>query len=35
MGDLVNHRITSAVAVVVAALIVALNLFLLHQTFFG
>jgi manganese transport protein len=35
MGDLVNHRITSAVAVVVVGLIVALNLFLLHQTFFG
>jgi manganese transport protein len=35
MGDLVNRRITTAVASVVAALIIALNLFLLHQTFFG
>ncbi len=35
MGDLVNRRLTSAAAVVVAALIVALNLFLLQQTFFG
>jgi manganese transport protein len=35
MGDLVNRRITTAVASVVAALIIALNVFLLHQTFFG
>jgi manganese transport protein len=35
MGDLANHRVTSIVAVIVATLIVALNLFLLHQTFFG
>ena len=33
MGKLVNHRITTAVAVVVAAAISALNLFLLAQTF--
>jgi len=33
MGSLVNHRITTAVAVVVAALISALNIFLLAQTF--
>jgi manganese transport protein len=33
MGKLVNHRITTAVAVVVAAGISALNLFLLAQTF--
>ena len=35
MGDLVNHPITSSVASLVAALIVALNAFLLYQTFFG
>lgn len=35
MGELVNHRVTTIVATVVAALIVALNLFLLYQTFFG
>jgi manganese transport protein len=33
MGNLVNHRVTTAVAVVVAAGISALNLFLLAQTF--
>ena len=33
MGVLANHRGTTAVAAVVAALIVALNLFLLAQTF--
>ena len=35
MGTLVNHRITTAVASVVVALIVSLNVFLLYQTFFG
>jgi manganese transport protein len=35
MGDLVNHRITSAAAIIVAGVIVSLNLFLLYQTFFG
>jgi manganese transport protein len=35
MGDLTNHKVTSAVAMVVVSLIVALNLFLLYQTFFG
>jgi manganese transport protein len=35
MGDLVNRPLTTAVAGVVAALIVGLNVFLLHQTFFG
>ena len=35
MGPLVNHRLTTVVAIVVAALIVALNGFLLYQTFFG
>ncbi len=35
MGVLVNHRVTTAVAVVVAALIVALNLFLLKETLMG
>lgn len=35
MGELVNHRVTSVVVSIVAALIVSLNLFLLFQTFFG
>jgi Mn2+/Fe2+ NRAMP family transporter len=35
MGDLVNRRLTTAVATAVVALIVALNIFLLQQTFFG
>jgi manganese transport protein len=33
MGSLVNHRATTAAAVVVAALISGLNVFLLAQTF--
>ncbi len=35
MGPLVNRRLTTVVACVVTALIIALNLFLLHQVFFG
>ena len=35
MGALVNKRITTITASVVAALIIALNLFLLYQIFFG
>jgi manganese transport protein len=35
MGALVNTRLTTVVASLVAALIIALNLFLLHQQFFG
>ena len=35
MGVLVNHRLNTAVATVVVALIVTLNVFLLYQTFFG
>jgi manganese transport protein len=35
MGALVNNRSTTAMAVVVAALIIALNLFLLVRTFIG
>jgi manganese transport protein len=35
MGALVNRRLTTAVASVVAALIIGLNLFLLYETFFG
>jgi manganese transport protein len=35
MGELVNRRETTAVASVVAALIIALNAFLLFETFFG
>jgi manganese transport protein len=34
MGALVNRRLTTAVASVVAALIIVLNVFLLHQTLF-
>ena len=33
MGTLVNHRLTTAAAVVVAGLIIALNVFLLYETF--
>ena len=35
MGELVNHRLTTHVAWVVTALIVALNLYLLYQTLLG
>jgi manganese transport protein len=35
MGGLANHRLTTAVATLVVALIVSLNVFLLYQTFFG
>lgn len=35
MGVLVNHRLTTMLASVVALLIIALNLFLVYQTFFG
>ena len=35
MGALVNTRLTTVVASLVAALIIALNLFLVHQQFFG
>ena len=35
MGALVNNRGTTVVASVVASIIIALNLFLLHQQFFG
>lgn len=35
MGVLVNNRVTTVIAGIVAALIVALNLFLLYQTLFG
>jgi manganese transport protein len=35
MGELVNHRLTTAVTWGVAALIVALNLYLLYQTLMG
>ena len=35
MGELVNRRLTSVVAGAVAALVIALNVFLLGQTFFG
>ncbi len=35
MGALVNRRATTALASVVAAMIISLNLFLLYETFFG
>ena len=35
MGSLVNRRLTTAVASAMAALIIALNLFLLYRTFLG
>jgi manganese transport protein len=35
MGVLVNHRITTALVSVIAALIIALNMYLLYQTFLG
>ena len=35
MGGLVNRRLTSGLAVVIAALIIGLNVYLLEQTFLG
>jgi manganese transport protein len=35
MGSLVNHHVTTAVTVLIAALIVVLNFYLLYQIFFG
>jgi manganese transport protein len=35
MGTLANRRLTTVAASVMAALIIALNLFLLYRTFFG
>ena len=35
MGAFVNRRATTVVASIVAAMIIALNAFLLEQTFFG
>jgi manganese transport protein len=35
MGELVNHRVTTVLGWIVATLIIALNVFLLYQTFFG
>lgn len=35
MGVLTNHRLTTVVLSIVAALIIALNIYLLHQTFWG
>jgi manganese transport protein len=35
MGTLVNRRLTTNIAWVVASLIVGLNFYLLYQTFFG
>ncbi len=33
MGVLVNHRVTTAAAALASALVVALNFYLLYQTF--
>jgi manganese transport protein len=35
MGSLVNRRLTTVVASIVAALIIALNVFLIVDTLFG
>lgn len=35
MGDLVNRRITTFLAAIVAGIILFLNIYLLYQTFFG
>ena len=35
MGELVNRKLTTAVAAIIAALIISLYVFLLYQTFFG
>jgi manganese transport protein len=35
MGILVNHKITTIISILVAALIISLNIFLLHQLLFG
>jgi manganese transport protein len=35
MGVLVNHRLTNLIAWLIASVVVALNIFLIYQTFFG
>jgi Mn2+/Fe2+ NRAMP family transporter len=35
MGSLVNTRLTTAAACVIAGLIITLNVFLLYETFLG
>ena len=35
MGGLVNRRVTTSLAIVVASLIICLNVYLLEQTFLG
>jgi manganese transport protein len=35
MGELVNRRLTTVIAGIVAAMIISLNVFLLYETFFG
>ena len=35
MGNLVNRRITTIIAWIIAGIIISLNLFLLYQTLFG
>jgi len=35
MGPLMNHKVTTAIASIVAVLIIGLNIYLLYQTFTG
>ena len=35
MGDLANHRATTAIATLIGALIIALNLYLIYRIFAG
>ena len=35
MGGLVNRRVTTAAASIIATIIICLNVYLLEQTFFG
>ena len=35
MGELVNRRVTTALAILAAAVIISLNIYLLYQIFFG
>jgi manganese transport protein len=35
MGELVNRRATTALAILAATIIIALNIYLLYQTFLG
>lgn len=35
MGVLTNHRVTTAIVTLIAALIIALNIYLVYETLFG